>query len=109
MYEIRGTYRLGKPFDLEKYSVLEVISGDTFKVSPDWSFNNKSGNLVCFVGYEPPDKEGEYWEMEKHKLIGLVLHQKVMLDPIEIDEENRLLANVYDQHGYNIAYFMSIF
>lgn len=75
--------------------VIEVIDGDTFRVSPKWKFKGRKGNVVRPTGYDTPEKGRRGYQEAKKKLKKLILGKKVELkNPIKITY-NRLLCNVY--------------
>lgn len=78
-----------------KFTVTEIIDGDTFKVSPGWKWNNEKENTIRPTGYNTPKKgEPQYQEM-KEKLQQLLLDKEIELkNPIKLSY-NRLLCDVY--------------
>lgn len=86
------------------FRVVEVIDGDTFRVSPPWQWQGRRGDIVRVLGYDAPE-EGEpgYWEA-KDKLTRLIFGKEVELrDPVRITY-GRLLCEVY-VGGRNLADF----
>jgi len=75
--------------------VIEVIDGDTFRVSPPWKWNHQKGDTVRPTGYDTPEKGRRGYQTAKKKLKKLILGKKVELkNPIKITY-NRLLCDVY--------------
>lgn len=86
------------------FRVSEVIDGDTFKVSPNWKWNDKEGNIVRANGYDTPEKGQQGYQTAKEKLEKLILDKDVELkNPVKITYE-RLLCDVYVD-GKNLASF----
>lgn len=79
-----------------KYKIIEIIDGDTFKVSPEWKWNaHTSGTLVRLNGYNAPEKDQEGYREAKEKLENLILNKEVELkNPIRVTD-GRLLCDVY--------------
>lgn len=77
------------------FRVKEVIDGDTFKVSPNWEWNDKSGDTVRPTGYNTPEIGEPGYEEAKKKLSDLILGNDVELrNPVSITY-GRLLCDVY--------------
>jgi endonuclease YncB( thermonuclease family) len=84
------------------FRVTEIIDGDTFKVSPNWKWNNQTGDTVRANGYDTPEKGELGYEAAKNKLEALILNKEVILrNPIRMTY-GRLLCDVYYQE-MNIA------
>ena len=77
------------------FKVIKVIDGDTFTVSPNWHYENNSGDIVRPTGYNSPE-QGQYgFEEAKEKLRMLIEGKNVELkNPIKITY-GRLLCDVY--------------
>jgi endonuclease YncB( thermonuclease family) len=76
------------------FTVIRVISGDTFEVSPNWNWNGQTGRTVKTNGYDTP-KEGEPgFETAKEKLEKLLLNEQVELTELLKLPSGRLLADV---------------
>ena len=77
------------------FSVTEVVDGDTFKVSPNWSWNNQSGDIIRANGYNTPERGQPGYEEAKAELTKLILNKNIDLkNPIRITY-GRLLCDVY--------------
>lgn len=57
---------------MPNFKVIEVIDGDTFRVSPRWRWHNKSGDLVRPVGYDVPEKGQIGYNAARQKLTNLI-------------------------------------
>ena len=86
------------------FKVTEVIDGDTFKVSPNWKWNDKEGDTVRPNGYNTPEQGKPGYQEAKEKLEKLILGKDVELkNPVNITF-GRLLCDVYI-NGQNLASF----
>lgn len=83
------------------YLVTEVIDGDSFKVSPNWTLNFESGDTVRANGYDTPEENEPGFFKAKQKLKDLIEGKHVELrNKIKITY-GRLLCDVYFQ-GRNL-------
>ena len=81
---------------------VEVIDGDTFRVSPGWRWDERSGDIVRPCGYNAPERGQPGYYEAKEKLERLILGRDVDLrNPIKITY-GRLLCEVY-LGGANLA------
>jgi len=84
------------------FRVTEVIDGDTFEVSPNWKWNNETGNIVRANGYNTPEEGKPGYQAAKDKLRELILNKDVELVKAVKITYGRLLCDVeYD--GKNLA------
>ena len=75
--------------------MVEVVDGDTIRVSPVWKWNGHSGDVVRILGYDAPEKGTPGYAAAKRKLASLVLGKTVVLrNPIKLTY-GRLLCQVY--------------
>ena len=87
-------------------NVIEVIDGDTFRVSPRWKWNDKTGDKVRPTGYNTPEEGEEGYEEAKEKLRNLIEGETVELKNAVKVSYDRLLCDVY-YNGKNLAdYFL---
>lgn len=84
------------------FKVTKVIDGDTFEVTPNWTWNNQSGNVVRPNGYDTPE-EGQFGhQAARDKLAALILGKDVELKNAVKITYGRLLCDVF-YNGRNIA------
>lgn len=77
------------------FKVTEVMDGDTFRVSPNWKWNNKEGDIVRPKGYNAPEEGQPGYQTAKKKLEKLISGKSVELkNPTNITY-GRLLCDVY--------------
>ena len=76
-----------------KRTVTKITDGDTFEITPDWSWNGKTGNRVRPAGVEAPEKGEPGYEKAKEHLAFLLQDQEVELTPIKMSYD-RLLCDV---------------
>lgn len=84
------------------FTVTKVIDGDTFEVSPNWKWNNQSGNVVRPTGYNSPEEGQIGYQAAKDKLAGLILNKEVELKSVVKLTYGRLLCKV-EYNGVNLA------
>jgi hypothetical protein len=86
-----------------KFTVAEVLDGNTFKVGPVWMYKGFVGNAVRAAGYSTPEEGERGYEEAKRRLTNLLLNKKVDIKAAKaIDDRGRLVANVY-YGGKNLA------
>ena len=84
------------------FYVKSITDGDSFKVSPNWTWNSQTGDAVRANGYNTPEIGEPGYEEAKRKLEKLILHKNVELkNPIKLTY-GRLLCDVY-LNGTNVA------
>jgi endonuclease YncB( thermonuclease family) len=82
--------------------VVEVVDGDTIRVSPGWAWRGHSGEVVRILGYDAPERGTLGHASARQKLVGLVFGRTVVLrNPIRLTY-GRLLCEVY-VGGTNVA------
>lgn len=86
------------------FKVVEIIDGDTFKVSPAWKWKNKKGNKIRPTGYNTPEQNKPGYQAAKEKLMNLILDKDVELKNAIKLTYDRLLCDVYIE-GKNVASF----
>ncbi len=78
-----------------RFKVIEIIDGDTFKIVPGWKWNGKKGHTIRPLGYDTPEKGEAKFDETTARLKELLLDQEVELkNPIKLSY-NRLLCDVY--------------
>ncbi len=77
------------------FKVTEVIDGDTFKVSPNWKWNEQSGDTIRPNGYNTPEKGEKGYEQATTELSNLILGKEVELKNAIKLTYGRLLCDVY--------------
>ncbi len=86
------------------FKVIEILSGDTLRVTPKWQWNNQTGEIVIIKGYSAPEKGMSGFESVQEKLKKIVENKEIVLrDPARITD-GRLICEVLD-NGKNIAEF----
>lgn len=92
---------------METFTVVAVIDGNTFEVSPKWEFGDEAGTLVQAKGYTAP-KAGRGALAVEQKLSGLIHNKKVELGSPDGVQRNRLVCEVY-YRGINVAEYFSAY
>ena len=77
------------------FKVVKVIDGDTFEVSPKWTWNNQEGNIVRANGYDTPEEGHPRYQAAEDKLTRLILGKEVGLKNAIKITYGRLLCEVY--------------
>lgn len=76
-------------------TVISIVDGDTFKISPRWKWGFKYGDRVRPTGYDTPERGEPGYEEATLKLKNLILGQKVTLGRPLTLTYGRLLCAVY--------------
>ena len=84
------------------FKVTSIIDGDTFKVSPKWTWNGQKGDTVRANGYNTPEQGQPGYQAAKEKLERLILGKYVELKNSIKITYGRLLCDVYIG-GKNLA------
>jgi len=86
------------------WKVVEVIDGDTFRVSPQWKWKEESGDRIRPTGYDVPEEGQPGHDEAREKLKRIVSDKEVELkNPVDIDR-GRLVCDVFVD-GKNLASF----
>jgi hypothetical protein len=84
------------------FRVKNVISGDSFEVSPKWKWNGDLGSGVKLAGYDASlEGEAEFHE-SRCKLSDLILSKKIELKNPKVFYFNRVICDCY-LNGFNVA------
>ncbi len=84
------------------FKATNIIDGDTFEVSPNWQWNNQTGNRVRPSGYDAPEIGQLGYEAAKEKLKTVVLGKNVELGSAYRIDRGRIVCDVYC-NGINLA------
>jgi endonuclease YncB( thermonuclease family) len=84
------------------FKVVEVIDGDTFKVSPGWEWQGNTGDTVRVHGYNAPEEGEPGYDSAKSKLKGMLLGKEVELKTPVNFSHGRLVCQVLLE-GKNVA------
>jgi len=84
------------------FTVTSVIDGDTFIVSPQWSWQGQTGSRVRPTGYDAPEIHASRGLSAKARLERLVLGKQVELGTAYRVDRGRLVCDVY-VNGRNLA------
>ena len=87
------------------FTVTEVIDGDTFKVDPNWNWNNREGNIVRPTGYNTPEVGQPGYNEATLKLRRLIEGKEVELRKAVSISFGRLVCDVYYSGKYLADYF----
>lgn len=84
------------------FTVTSVIDGDTFIVSPQWSWRGQTGSRVRPTGYDAPEIHTSHGLSAKARLRRLILGKQVELGTAYRVDRGRLVCDVY-VNGRNLA------
>lgn len=77
------------------FKVTRVIDGDTFDVSPDWKWDDKTGDRVRIANFDAAEADERGGKSATLKLKNLIEGEEVELKkPVNIDR-GRLVCDVY--------------
>lgn len=80
---------------MTSFTVIKIIDGDSFEVSPNWKWNDQTGSAIRAYGYDTPEENDLGHQTAENKLTELILNKEVELkNPVRITY-GRLLCNVY--------------
>jgi endonuclease YncB( thermonuclease family) len=80
---------------MAQFKVTRVIDGDTFDVSPGWTWNGNSGSRVRPAGYDAPEAWSSGGAAATERLSGLILGKMVELGTGHCVDRGRLVCDVY--------------
>lgn len=80
---------------MSEFTVINIIDGDTFDVSPQWQWHGESGMRVRPTGYDAPELHANGSQVAKDKLSRLTLRQIVSLGNAYRIDRGRLVGDVY--------------
>ena len=87
------------------FTVISVIDGDTFDVSPQWEWNGQTGSRVRPTGYDAPEIHTHEGQVAKETLSRLILDKKVELREAYKVDRGRLVCDVYFKNKNLADYF----
>ena len=80
---------------MDQFTVITVLDGDTFDVTPNWQWNGSTGNRVRPAGYDAPELHEPGGQASKQKLERLILRKVVSLGAAHKIGRGRLVCEVY--------------
>mgnify|MGYP006284480961 CR=1 FL=1 len=84
------------------FTVVSIIDGDTFEVSPGWQWQGQSGTRVRPTGYDAPELHTQGGAAAKNRLAQLIHRQRVDLRAAYRVDRGRLVCDVFF-NGRNLA------
>lgn len=84
------------------FTVKEVFDGDTFAVSPGWTWKEQKGDRVRPTEYDAPELTEPEGQAAKDKLSRLILGKTIELGTAYRVDRGRLVCDVFFQ-GKNLA------
>lgn len=86
------------------FKVTKIIDGDTFEVSPEWKWDNKTGNIVRPTGFDTPELGNPFSKRTSQQLSNLILNKQVEWKNAKTISYGRLVCDVFVD-GKNLADF----
>ena len=90
---------------MPQFTVISVVDGDTFDVTPEWKWNGETGTRVRPAGYDAPELHEYGGQAAKDKLTKLIHGRQVELGPAYKIDRGRLVCEVYLGNRNLAAYF----
>jgi len=90
---------------MQTFNVTQIIDGDTFTVSPEWTWNGNFGNRVRPTGYDAPEAGTPGAADATSRLGRLLLHQTIELRNAATIDRGRIVCDVYLNGGNLAEYF----
>lgn len=87
------------------FTVTSIIDGDTFEVSPQWRWNEVTGDRVRPAGYDAPELQGYRGQAAREKLSRLICGKEVELRTAYRIDHGRLVCEVFFQNINLAEYF----
>ena len=77
------------------FTVMQIVDGDTFKVSPDWRWQQETGNCIRPTGYDAPELDSLSGALVRNQLARMILGKQVELASAYRVDRGRLVCDVY--------------
>jgi endonuclease YncB( thermonuclease family) len=90
---------------MSAFTVISVIDGDTFDVSPRWQWNSQTGTRIRPAGYDAPELGTYGGQAAKDKLSRLIYTQQVDLQTAHKVDRGRLVCEVFFRNKNLADYF----
>jgi endonuclease YncB( thermonuclease family) len=87
---------------MAKFTVSQIIDGDTFSVRGGWKWNGNTGERVRPIGYDAPELPSHSGNAAKQELERLILNKQVELSNVATIDRGRLVCDVL-LNGRNLA------
>ena len=90
---------------MSEFTVVKVVDGDTFDVSPNWKWSGETGSRVRPTGFDAAEIGSRGGQSAKEKLVRLVLNKRVDLRKAYRVDRGRLVCDVFFQ-GRGLASYL---
>ena len=90
---------------MSTFSVIAVIDGDTFDVSPNWQWKGQSGNRVRPTFLNAPELNEPGGQAAKQQLERLILNKTVEIGNAYRIDRGRLVCDVFYNGRSLASYF----
>jgi endonuclease YncB( thermonuclease family) len=89
---------------MAKFTVSQIIDGDTFSVSGGWQWGDHTGERVRPTGYDAPEMHQFGGAAAKQKLANLILGRQITLSNPRTVDRGRVVCDVF-YNGRHLADF----
>lgn len=90
---------------MSQFTVIKIIDGDTFEVSPNWKWNGNNGLRVRPTGFDAPELPSYEGQVAAKKLSNLIRGKVVSLGDAYRVDRGRIVCDVYLNGKYLAEYF----
>ena len=87
------------------FFVTSIIDGDTFRVSPQWGYHGRTGNVIRIADFYAPELSQPGGAQAKLKLSKLILNKNLELRNYQRLSYGRLVCDVF-VGGRNIRFLL---
>ena len=91
---------------MSEFTVVNVVDGDSFDVSPNWKWGGETGSRVRPTGFDAAEIGSRGGQSAKERLTRLVLNQTVDLKKAYHIDRGRLVCDVFFR-GRNLASYFT--
>lgn len=90
---------------MAQFRVTNVVDGDTFDVTPGWTWSGQKGSRVRPAGYDAPEMSNVGGQAAKNKLTSLLYGKTVELGEAYRVDRGRLVCEVFLNRQNLATYF----
>ena len=80
---------------MAKFTVIGIVDGDTFDVSPQWRWSDQAGSRIRPTGYDAPELNTLAGLIAKDKLSRLIVGKVVEIGSPHRIDRGRLVCDVF--------------
>ena len=90
---------------MSEFTVVSVVDGDTFDVSPNWKWGGETGSRARPTGFDAAEIGSRGGQSAKERLTRLILNQTVDLKKAYRVDRGRLVCDVFFGGRHLASYF----